>query len=69
MSLMPQIKGTFIKMKCFKTKPCPSQMKMTRVHGSVATGITTGRRIEKRNGFKKDLGVATIVILENYGKP
>jgi len=24
---------------------------------------------QKRNGFKKDLGVATIVILENYGKP
>jgi len=37
MSLMPQIKGTFIKMKCFKMKPCPSQMKMTRVHGSNAT--------------------------------
>jgi len=32
----------------------------------VATGIATGRRIEKRNGFKKDLGVATIVILENH---
>jgi len=23
MSLMPQIKGMFIKMECFKTKPCP----------------------------------------------
>ena len=37
MSLMPQIKGTFIKMECFKTKPCPSQMKMTTVHGSNIT--------------------------------
>ena len=35
--LMPQIKGTFIKMECFKTKPCPSQMKMTRVHGRYIT--------------------------------
>jgi len=24
---------------------------------------------EKENGFKKRFGVATIVILENYGKP
>ena len=37
MSLMPKIKGTFIKMECFKTKPCPSQKKMTRVHGSNIT--------------------------------
>ena len=37
MSLIPQIKGTFIKMECFKTKPCPSQKKMTRVHGSNIT--------------------------------
>jgi len=37
MSLMPQIKGTFIKMKCLKTEPCPSQKKMTRVHGSNIT--------------------------------
>jgi len=37
MSLIPQIKGTFIKMECFKTKPCPSQKKMTRVHGSSIT--------------------------------
>jgi len=28
MSLMPQIKGTFIKIECFKIKPCPSQKKM-----------------------------------------
>ena len=41
---------------------------VARVH-VVATGIATGRRIEKRNGFKKDLGVTTIIILENYGKP
>ena len=34
MSLMPQIKGTFIKIECFKIKPCRSQNKMTRVHGS-----------------------------------
>ena len=25
MSLMPQIKGKFIKIECFKMKPCPSQ--------------------------------------------
>jgi len=31
MSLMPQIKGTFIKMERFKMKPCPSQKKMTWV--------------------------------------
>jgi len=37
MSLFPQIKGTFIKMECFKTKPCPSHKKMTRVHGSNIT--------------------------------
>jgi len=28
MSLMPQIKGTFIKIKCFKIKPSPSEKKM-----------------------------------------
>jgi len=33
MSLMPQIKGTFIKIERFKMKPCPSQKKMTRVCG------------------------------------
>jgi len=37
MSLMPQIMGTFIKIECFKIKPCPSQNKMTRVHGSNIT--------------------------------
>jgi len=37
MSLMPQIKGTFIKLDCFKIKPCPSQKKMTRVRGSKIT--------------------------------
>jgi len=37
MSPMTQIKGMFIKMECFKTKPCPSQKKMTRVHGSNIT--------------------------------
>jgi len=37
MSLMPPIKGTFIKIDCFKIKPCPSQNKMTRVHGSNIT--------------------------------
>jgi len=36
---------------------------------AVATEIVTGRRTKKEKGFKKDLGVATIVILENYGKP
>jgi len=36
MSLMPQIKGTFIK-ECFKMKPCTSQKKMTRVRGSNIT--------------------------------
>jgi len=37
MSLMPQIKGTFIKIEHFKMKPCPSQKKMTRVPGSNMT--------------------------------
>jgi len=33
MSLISQIKGTFIKIERFKMKPCPSQKKMTRVRG------------------------------------
>jgi len=33
MSLMHQMKGTFIKIDRFKMKPCPSQKKMTRVRG------------------------------------
>jgi len=33
MSLMPQIKGTFIKIEHFKMQPCPSQKKITRVRG------------------------------------
>jgi len=37
MSLLPQIKGTFIKIEHFKMKPCPSQKKMTRVRGSNIT--------------------------------
>jgi len=37
MSLMPQIKGTFIKIDRFKMKSCPSQKKMTRVRGSNIT--------------------------------
>ena len=37
MSLMPQIKGTFIKIDRFKMKPCPSQKKMTRVRRSNIT--------------------------------
>jgi len=37
MSLMHQIKGTFIKIERFKMKPCPSQKKMTRVRGSNIT--------------------------------
>jgi len=37
MSLIPQIKGTFIKIARFKMKPCPSQKKMTRVRGSNIT--------------------------------
>jgi len=36
MSLMPQIKGTFIKIEHFKMKPCPSQKKMTRVVGAIS---------------------------------
>ena len=36
-SLMPQIKGTFIKIEGFKMNPCPSQKKMTRVRGSNIT--------------------------------
>jgi len=37
MSLMPKIKGTFIKIDRFKMKSCPSQKKMTRVRGSNIT--------------------------------
>ena len=37
MSLIPQTKGTFIKIKRFKMKPYPSQKKMTRVCGSNTT--------------------------------
>jgi len=37
MSLIPQIKGTFIKIVRFKMKPCPSPKKMTRVRGSNIT--------------------------------
>jgi len=37
MSLMPQIKGTFIKIEHFKMKPCQSQNKMTRFRGSCIT--------------------------------
>ena len=37
MSLMPQIKGTFVNIERFKMKPCPSQKKMTRVRGSNIT--------------------------------
>jgi len=37
MSLMPQIKGTFIKIESFKMKPCPSRKKMTRVRGNNIT--------------------------------
>jgi len=36
-SLMPQIKGTFMKIERFKMKPCPSQKKMKRVRGSNIT--------------------------------
>jgi len=37
MSLMPQIKGTFIKIERINMNPCPSQKKMTRVRGSNIT--------------------------------
>jgi len=37
MSLMPQTKGTFIKIKCLKMKPCQSQKNMTRIRGSNIT--------------------------------
>jgi len=37
MSLMPQIKGTFIKIERFKMKSCSSEKKMTRVRGSNIT--------------------------------
>jgi len=37
MSLMPEIKWTFIKIERFETKPCLSQKKMTRVRGSNIT--------------------------------
>jgi len=37
MSLMPQIKGTLIKIELFKMKSCPSKKKMIRVCGSNIT--------------------------------
>jgi len=37
MSLMPQVKGTFIEIENFKMKPCLSQKKITRVCGSNIT--------------------------------
>jgi len=37
MSLMPQTKGTLIKIQRFKMKRCPSQKKITRVRGSNIT--------------------------------
>jgi len=37
MSLMPQIKGMFIKIERFKMNPSPSQKKMTSVRGSNIT--------------------------------
>jgi len=37
MSLIPQIKGTLIKIQRFKMKSCPSKKKMTRVCGSNIT--------------------------------
>jgi len=37
MSLMPQIKGTFIKIKSFKMKPCPPRQKMTSIRRSNIT--------------------------------
>ena len=37
MSLIPQIKGTFIKIERFKMNSCPSQKEMTRVRGSNIT--------------------------------
>jgi len=37
MSLIPQIKGTFIEIEHFKMKQSPSQKKMTRVRGSNIT--------------------------------
>jgi len=37
MFVMPQMKGMFIKIECFKIKPCPYQNKMTRVHESNIT--------------------------------
>jgi len=37
MSIMPQMKGTFIKIERFKMKSCPSQKMMTRIRGSNIT--------------------------------
>jgi len=37
MTLMPQIKGTFIKIERFKMNPSPSQKRMTSVRGSNIT--------------------------------
>ena len=36
MSLMPQIKRRFIKMECFKRKPCPSQWRWQESMGAIS---------------------------------
>jgi len=36
MSLMPQINGTFIKIECFKMKPCPSQKRLQEFVGAIS---------------------------------
>jgi len=48
-SLMPQIRGTFILIERLKMKPCPSQKKMTRVRGSnIDEGMTTSLEAPSR---------------------
>jgi len=36
MSLMPQTKGTFIKIECFKIKPCPSKTRWQEFMGAIS---------------------------------
>jgi len=55
MSLMPQIKGTFIKMECFKTKPCPSRKKMTRVDEGLTPTKDEGTCLRRLSMFRKEV--------------
>jgi len=49
--------------------PLANHFKLSSNQYPIATGITTGRRSEKRLMDFQNKGVATIVFMENYGKP